>query len=73
MKLRDYLISGTTEELTNRLIQLDKAIKELHENGYFVVSDLAEIEINDNQVTVESFKEVSSGSSPCSAKYIISS
>ena len=57
MKLRDYLLNISNEELTNRLIYLDKAIKELHSNGYYVVSDLAEIEIINNEVTLDSFKD----------------
>ncbi len=45
------------DELTERLKYLDKAIKELHTNGYFVVSDLAEIEVINNEITLESFKD----------------
>ena len=33
----------SSEELSERLKYLDKAIHELHDNGYFVVSDLADI------------------------------
>ena len=47
----------STEELTERLKYLDKAIQELHENGYYVVSDLAEIDIINNEVTLDSFKD----------------
>ena len=47
----------STEELTEKLKYLDKAIQELHENGYYVVSDLADIEIIDNKITLESFKD----------------
>lgn len=57
MKLRDYLMNVSTEELTEKLKYLDKAIQELHENGYYVVSDLADIEIIDNKITLESFKD----------------
>ena len=56
MKLRDYLMNISTEELTGRLKYLDKAIQELHENGYYVVSDLAEIDIINNEITLDSFK-----------------
>ena len=56
MKLRDYLLNISNEELTERLKYLDKAIHELHDNGYFVVGDLADIEINDNKITIDSFK-----------------
>ena len=57
IKLRDYLINISSEELTERLKYLDKAIQELHENGYYVVSDLADIEIINNEVTLDSFKD----------------
>lgn len=57
MKLRDYLSNVSTEELTERLIYLDKAINELHSNGYYVVSDLADIEIINDEVTLDSFKD----------------
>lgn len=56
IKLRDYLTNISTEELTERLKYLDKAIQELHENGYYVVSDLADIEIINNEITLDSFK-----------------
>lgn len=56
VKLRDYLMNISTEELTERLKRLDKAIQELHENGYYVVSDLAEIDIINNDITLDSFK-----------------
>ena len=45
------------EELTERLKYLDKAINELHSNGFYVVGDLADIEIIDNQITLDSFKD----------------
>jgi len=45
------------EELTERLKYLDKTISELHNNGYYVVGDLADIEIINNEVTLESFKD----------------
>jgi hypothetical protein len=57
VKLRDYLMNISTEELTERLKYLDKAIQELHSNGYYVVGDLADIEIINNEVTLESFKD----------------
>ena len=47
----------STEELTERLKYLDKAIQELHDNGYYVVSDLAEIDIINNEITLDSFKD----------------
>ena len=57
MKLRDYLLNVSTEELTERLKYLDKAINELHNNGYYVVGDLADIEIINNEITIDSFKD----------------
>lgn len=57
MKLRDYLMNISSEELTERLKYLDKAISELHNNGYYVVSDLADIEIINNEITLDSFKD----------------
>ena len=57
IKLRDYLMNISKEELTERLKYLDKAISELHENGYYVVGDLADIDIINDEVTIESFKD----------------
>lgn len=57
MKLRDYLVNISTEELTERLKYLDKAICELHQNGYYVVGDLADIEIINDEITLASFKD----------------
>ena len=57
MKLREYLLNVSKDELTKRLQYLDKAICELHENGYFVVGDLADIEIINDEITMESFKD----------------
>ena len=57
MKLRDYLVNISTEELTERLKYLDKAISELHSKKYYVVGDLADIEIINDQITLDSFKD----------------
>ena len=57
MKLRDYLMNISSEELTERLKYLDKAISELHNNGYYVVGDLADIEIINDEITLDSFKD----------------
>ena len=56
MKLRDYLLNIPTDELTNRLIYLDKKIMELNKQGYYFVGDLADIEIINNELTIDSFK-----------------
>ena len=57
MKLRDYLLNVSSDELTERLKYLDKAIHELHDNGYFVVGDLADIDVINDEITMESFKD----------------
>ena len=46
----------SVEELTRRLIYLDMKIKELHMNGYYFVDDLADIEIINGEITMDSFK-----------------
>lgn len=56
MKLRDYLMNISTEELTDRLIYLDKAIMDLKQQGKYYVGDLSDIEIINNEVTIDSFK-----------------
>ena len=56
MKLKEFLSNCNNEELTEKLILLDKSIMELHENGFFVVGDMADIDIIDDQVTLASFK-----------------
>ena len=57
VQLRDYLLEATNDELTERLKYVDKAIHELHEHGYFVVGYLADIMVNDGEITLESFKD----------------
>ena len=57
IKLRNYLMNISKEELTQRLKYLDKAISELHESGYYVVGDLADIDIINDEVTIDSFKD----------------
>lgn len=56
MSLTEFLSNCTPEELTERLLMLDKSIMELHQNGYYVVSNLLDIEVIDGQITLESFK-----------------
>lgn len=57
VKLRDYLMNISEEELTERLKYLDKAISELHNHGYYVVGDLANIDIINGEVTLDSFRD----------------
>lgn len=56
MKLKDFLNNLDRKELTDMLILFDKSIMELHQNGFFVVSDMSDIEVIDNQITLASFK-----------------
>lgn len=56
VRLKDFLNNLDRDELTDMLILFDKSIMELHQNGYFVVSDMSDIEIIDNQITLASFK-----------------
>ena len=46
----------STDELTERLIYLDRKLMELKESGKYYVGDLADIEIINGEVTIESFK-----------------
>ena len=57
MSLTEFLSNCTPEELTERLLMLDKSIMELHQNGYYVVSNLLDIAVNDGQITLASFKD----------------
>lgn len=56
MNLTSFLSNCTTEELTERLLMLDQSMKELHQYGLFVVGDLSRIEVIDDEITLESFK-----------------
>lgn len=57
MSLTEFLSNCTPEELTERLLMLDKSIMELHQNGYYVVSNLLDIEVIDGQIILASFKD----------------
>ena len=56
MKLKDFLRQDNNDELTNKLIMFDKSIMELHQNGFFVVGDITDIDIINNEITLASFK-----------------
>lgn len=56
MKLRNFLINISKDELTRRLIYIDQVLHELHDHGLYVVGDLADIEIINDEITMESFK-----------------
>ena len=46
----------STDELMERLIYLDRKLMELKDSGKYYVGDLADIEIINGEVTIESFK-----------------
>ena len=53
--LIDYFKGKNSGEITNRLIILDKSIMDLHNNGFYVVGDMSNIEvINDDSEDKES-------------------
>ena len=56
MKLKDFLSNIDNDTLTDRLILLDKSIMELHQNGFFVVSGMNEIDVINDEITLASFK-----------------
>ena len=56
MSLTEFLSNCTPEELTERLLLLDKSMMELHQHGYFVVGNLLDIDVIDEKITLESFK-----------------
>ncbi len=56
MKLIEYLSHNNQNELREKLIMFDKSIMELHQNGFFVVSDMSDIEVINNEITLASFK-----------------
>ena len=63
MKLIEYFVDATTNDITERLKYLDKAIYELHTtpcekgSGRYAVGDLSEIEIIDGDITIDSFHD----------------
>lgn len=56
MTVKEYLSHCANDELMNRLKLIDQSIMELHQNGFFVVCNLSEIEVIDNEITLASFK-----------------
>ena len=56
MTIFDYLSHASTGDITEKLKLLDKSIKELHEHGYYVVCNIADIEIINDEVLLSSFK-----------------
>ena len=55
--VKDYLSHVPNDELMNRLVILDKSLDELHQNGLFVVCNILDIEIINDEVTLASFKD----------------
>ena len=56
MKIKEYLSHNNRNELEKKLILFDKSIMELHQNGFFVVSDMSDIEVINDEITLASFK-----------------
>ena len=56
MSLKEFLSNNSKDELFNKLIMIDKSIMELHQNGFFVVSDMNDIEVINNEINLASFK-----------------
>lgn len=54
--LIDYFKGKSNDEITNQIIILDKCLKELHQSGFYVVSDLAELSVENDEITMASFK-----------------
>ena len=57
MTVKDYLSHVPNDEIMNRLRILDQSIYELHQNGYFVVCNISDIDIINNEVLLASFKD----------------
>lgn len=56
MTIKEYLSHVPNDEITNRLKILDQSLYELHKNGMYVVCNIADIEIINDEVTLASFK-----------------
>ena len=56
MTIKDYLSHVPNDEITNRLLLIDRRLYELHQSGFYVVCNIAEIEIFNDDVTLASFK-----------------
>lgn len=56
IKLKDYLLDCSQEELTKRLMKLDASIMALHKNGYYIVGfDANNINVYNGEYSLESF------------------
>ena len=56
MRLKEYLSNIPQEEVTRRLLYLDRSVMDLHAHGYYVVCNMNDVEIIDDQITLASFK-----------------
>lgn len=56
MTVQEFLTNIPTDEITRRLRLLDQSLMSLHQNGLYVVCNIKYIEIINNNVTLESFK-----------------
>lgn len=55
MKVREYLNLKNIDELTRRLVYLDTVICDLHKKGYYMVMELADVEVFEEGITLASF------------------
>ena len=56
MTVQEFLTNIPTDEITRRLRLLDQSLMSLHQNGLYVVCNIKYIEIINDNVTLESFK-----------------
>ena len=57
MTIKDYLSHVPNDEIINRLKNIDQSLYELHQNGFYVVCNIADIDIINDEVTLASFKD----------------
>ncbi len=55
-KINEYLSNIPNDVLTERLILLDMSIRDLHKHNYYAVSEISDIDIIDDEITMASFK-----------------
>lgn len=53
--LKDFLSNCEKEELLKRLLLIDNSLKELHQHGFFVVTNIGNIKVVNNQINLASF------------------
>ena len=58
LTLKEYLLDCSTDELTERLMNLDASIMALHQNGFFVVNfDANNIKLYNGELSLSSFND----------------